>query len=75
MTRPVVDNARDLARQKRDGRGTIADPTVRRQTRGVSMVVPGEGKVADSPGGTPDRRHPRSAKAFADINQQRYGGA
>jgi hypothetical protein len=68
--RAVAKNiSEDLRGQRAPGRAPV-EVSTSGMTGGVSMTVPGTGKVQLPPG----EEHPRSVRKYAEV-QRRYGGS
>jgi len=71
--KPVSKNvSKSLAGQRSKGRGA-EEVSVQGLTSGVSMTVPGEGKVQESPGTNRNQGGERSAQHYVEP-MKRFGG-
>jgi hypothetical protein len=72
MKPPSKSISKSLAGQRAKGRG-MEEISVTGQTAGVSMTVPGDGKVSDAPGADRNQGGERSARKYVEP-MRRYGG-
>jgi hypothetical protein len=72
MKPPSKNISKSLAGQRAKGRGA-EDISVTGQTAGVSMTVPGDGKVQDAPGADRNQGGERSARKYVEP-MKRFGG-
>lgn len=72
MKTPSKNVSKSLSGQNSMGRGDES-VAVSEMQRGVSMTVPGEGKVQEAPGTNRNQGGERSAQKYADP-MKRFGG-
>jgi hypothetical protein len=72
MKAPSKNVSKSLAGQRSKGRGA-EEVSVSGLTSGVSMTVPGEGKVQDAPGADRNQGGERSARKYVEP-MKRFGG-
>jgi hypothetical protein len=72
MKPPSKNISKSLGSQRAKGRGA-EDIAVSGLTSGVSMTVPGDGKVSDAPGADRNQGGERSARKYVEP-MKRYGG-